>query len=279
MNLARLLLQALVEVNGDALVLRNGDKPSIITPTGPVDLNGQSVAFTGTADDLLTELLPDDLQHALDHLGVIEHDLPSTLQFGGDHFTVVATRSRGDVSVEIRRHRIPDDDRIPQEFFDAGDGAAVGEIYPVYASTGSPEMPRGLAPKPVVVEPKAAVAEPTAAGTEPHHVARPRRGKSSGPAASASDLRALQREIKRMLPNRRNRQPEIQKSAVQLALTTLACLRRALKRQAMDRMRQKTLSRKQVDAIAGDLMRLEEIIGDLAAKFGLTPSDLKIDSE
>jgi hypothetical protein len=231
-----------------------------------VNIVAQDVEVAATALDVLSELLPQDLQALLDHVGAAQYDLPYCPEFCGDHFTVVATRSADDVSIEIRRRRIPDDDRIPEEFFTARKGTDACEPHPAFATVESPEMPRRLTPRP--------------AATPPTPVPPPRRRKpGKGPTATVSELRALQREIKRMLPSRGNPQPEVQKSAAQLALTTFTCLRRALKRQAMDRMKQKTLSRKQVDAIAGDLMRLEQIIGDLTLKFGLEPSDLTLDSE
>src|SRR4029077_20817160 len=45
------------------------------------------------------------------------YELPPPAEFPGEHFTVVAARGGDDVWVEIRRRRVGDDDRVPEEFF------------------------------------------------------------------------------------------------------------------------------------------------------------------
>jgi len=42
-------------------------------------------------------------------------------------------------------------------------------------------------------------------------------------------------------------------------------------------MEEKTLTPAEVDAVGTALMRLEETIRDIGAKFGLTPDDLNLD--
>jgi gas vesicle protein GvpK len=79
-------------------------------------------------------------------------------------------------------------------------------------------------------------------------------------------------------PLRWNPQPEdVQKSVAQLVLTIVEFLRRLMERQAIRRMEQKTLTRKEVEAVGDALMKLEETIRDIGAKFGLTPEDLNLD--
>ena len=70
---------------------------------------------------------------------------------------------------------------------------------------------------------------------------------------------------------------EVQKSVVQLVLTIVELLRRLMERQAIRRMEQKTLPRKEVEAVGEALMKLEETVRDIGAKFGLTPEDLNLD--
>ena len=69
----------------------------------------------------------------------------------------------------------------------------------------------------------------------------------------------------------------MQKSVAQLVLTIVEFLRKLMERQAIRRMEQKTLTRKEVEAVGIALMRLEETISDIGVKFGLSPEDLNLD--
>jgi hypothetical protein len=115
---------------------------------------------------------------------------------------------------------------------------------------------------------------------------------------TAADLRALRQELERRLntartvavgkqrtagkraggPLRWNPEPEdVQKSIAQLVLTLVEFLRRLMERQAIRRMEQKTLTRKQVEALGTALMTLERTIRDMGRRFGLEPDDLNLD--
>lgn len=116
---------------------------------------------------------------------------------------------------------------------------------------------------------------------------------------TASELRALRDELERRVHSttatavgkqrtatadrgaatlRWNPNPEdVQKSVVQLVLTIVELLRRLMERQAIRRMEQKTLTRKEVEAVGEALMKLEETVRDIGAKFGLTPEELNLD--
>jgi len=135
--------------------------------------------------------------------------------------------------------------------------------------------------------------------------ARRRRGrpkKSRAVAAApvtAADLRLLKAEIEQRLgrsatvavgkqrtaarrkiapPMRWNPEPEdVQKSVAQLVLTIVEFLRRLMERQAIRRMEQKTLTKKEVEAVGIALMTLEQTVRDIGARFGLTPEDLNLD--
>ena len=75
-----------------------------------------------------------------------------------------------------------------------------------------------------------------------------------------------------------NPEPEdVQKSVAQLVLTIVEFLRKLMERQAIRRMEQKTLTRKEVEAVGIALMRLEETIRDIGVRFGLSPEDLNLD--
>ena len=79
-------------------------------------------------------------------------------------------------------------------------------------------------------------------------------------------------------PFRWNPEPEsVQKSVVQLVLTIVELLRRLMERQAIRRMEQKTLTRKEVEMVGDALMKLEETVREIGKKFGLTPEELNLD--
>ena len=96
---------------------------------------------------------------------------------------------------------------------------------------------------------------------------------------SAADLRALGKEIDRRAQTMRwNPETEdVQRSVAQLVLTIVEFLRRLMERQAIRRMEQKTLTKKEVEAVGAALMTLEQTVRDIGARFGLTPEDLNLD--
>ena len=134
--------------------------------------------------------------------------------------------------------------------------------------------------------------------------------RASRPVAAApvtaAELRALRNEIERRMrmpiaavgkqptaaarkgatrrarggasPMRWNPEPEdVQRSVAQLVLTIVEFLRRLMERQAIRRMEQKTLTKKEVEAVGAALMKLEETVREIGKKFGLTPEDLNLD--
>jgi hypothetical protein len=70
---------------------------------------------------------------------------------------------------------------------------------------------------------------------------------------------------------------DVQRSVAQLVLTIVEFLRRLMERQAIRRMEQKTLTKKEVEAVGDALMKLEDTVREIGAKFGLTPEDLNLD--
>jgi hypothetical protein len=96
---------------------------------------------------------------------------------------------------------------------------------------------------------------------------------------TAAELRELRRELQRKAAAMRwNPETEdVQRSVAQLVLTIVEFLRRLMERQAIRRMEQGTLTRKEVEAVGAALMRLEETIKEIGARFGLTPEDLNLD--
>ncbi len=107
---------------------------------------------------------------------------------------------------------------------------------------------------------------------------KPRRAVAATPV-TAAQLRTLRREVaKRAAPMRWNPEPdEVQKSVAQLVLTIVEFLRKLMERQAIRRMEQKTLTKKEVEAVGAALMTLEETIRDIGRRFGLAAEDLNLD--
>jgi hypothetical protein len=112
-------------------------------------------------------------------------------------------------------------------------------------------------------------------------VTKSRRGRRTVAATpvTAAELRVLRREVaRRTTPLRWNPDPdEVQKSVAQLVLTIVEFLRKLMERQAIRRMEQKTLTKKEVEAVGAALMKLEETIRDIGRRFGVTPEDLNLD--
>src|SRR5207237_4353512 len=69
----------------------------------------------------------------------------------------------------------------------------------------------------------------------------------------------------------------VQRVVAQLVLTIVEFLRQLMERQAIRRMEQKTLTKKEVEAVGVALMQLEQTVRDIGARFGLTAEDLNLD--
>jgi hypothetical protein len=79
-------------------------------------------------------------------------------------------------------------------------------------------------------------------------------------------------------PARWNADPEdIQRSVARLVLALVEFVRKLLERQAIRRMEAGTLTGKELEAVGLALMRLEETVAEIAARFGLSPDELNLD--
>jgi hypothetical protein len=118
--------------------------------------------------------------------------------------------------------------------------------------------------------------------------AKGRRGGKQAPAPTtrladlgAADVEALRKEILERtggLPPRWNADPDdVQRSVVKLVLTLVEFLRALMERQALRRMDERTLSPEETERVGLALMRLEETIRDLAARFEIPLSELNLD--
>ena len=113
MKLLDSLLDAIVRLEGDALVMHVGEKPYVITASasmnayrgplawGQVELSSRVLTLDAVSS-MLAQILPADQRRALDEMGAIEHEIlpPDGIL---DRFTVVAARGGEDVWVEVRR--------------------------------------------------------------------------------------------------------------------------------------------------------------------------------
>jgi twitching motility protein PilT len=116
MSLVPSLLQAIVGVDGEALVMHAGDKPYVVAPSGQIELASRGLTLEAV-NGIVSQLLPADALKILEEFGAIQQELAAQAEFPGESFTVVAARGGDDVWVEIRRRKISDDDGVPDEFF------------------------------------------------------------------------------------------------------------------------------------------------------------------
>ena len=152
-------------------------------------------------------------------------------------------------------------------------------------------------------QPKSRSRPPAGGGVRRTRRTRPPASRQPGATVAAvpvtaAELRALRRELERRFrasravrvgkqqtagrraagPQRWNPEPEeVQKSVARLVLTLMEFLRKLMERQAIRRMEQKTLTKKEVEAVGAALMTLEKTIRDIGRRFGLTPEDLNLD--
>jgi hypothetical protein len=116
-----------------------------------------------------------------------------------------------------------------------------------------------------------------------------RRRLSPAPARKATaKARASRRPARAARPSARktvalgrrkwNADPkDVERSLAQLVLSLVEFLRQLMERQAVRRMEEGTLDADEIESMGVALMKLEETLHELAARFGLKPSDLNLD--
>ena len=96
-----------------------------------------------------------------------------------------------------------------------------------------------------------------------------------------AEIEALREQLLARVPSeppRWNPDPEdVQKSVAQLVLSLVEFLRKLMERQAIRRMENQTLNAEETESVGLALMRLEETVRDIAARFGLRPEELNLD--
>jgi hypothetical protein len=74
-----------------------------------------------------------------------------------------------------------------------------------------------------------------------------------------------------------SRADETSRSVIRLVLTLVEFIRQLLERQAVRRVREKTLTADEVERLGRALMQLEATVHELAERHGLDPADLNLD--
>jgi len=101
------------------------------------------------------------------------------------------------------------------------------------------------------------------------------------PEEIAAAVSEMNRELKAVGEGALDRidcSPEnIEQGLARLVLSLVELLRRLLERQAIRRMEGGTLTAEETESVGVALMRLEETVRDLAARFGLEPDELNLD--
>jgi hypothetical protein len=133
------LLDAIVRLEGDALVMHVGEKPYVVTASasmnayrgplawGQVELSSRVLTFDAVTS-MLAQILPEDQQQALDEYGAIEHEIPSPPNLA-QRFTVIAARGGEDVWVEVRRK--PEDAAVAVAAPAVEEPAVLASVEPV----------------------------------------------------------------------------------------------------------------------------------------------------
>lgn len=154
MSLVPSLLQAIVRVDGEALVMHVGEKPYVVAPSGQVDLATKGLTLEAVTG-IVGQLLPSEAMRALDDLGATQFELPPMTEFPDHRFTVTAARGGDDVWAEIRRRPVVEDvpaTQLPLEATapaplrndETADALALpreDQLWPASASEDAPSFP------------------------------------------------------------------------------------------------------------------------------------------
>ena len=80
MSLVPSLLQAILKVDGEALVMHAGEKPYVVAPAGQIELASRGLTLEAV-NGIVGQLLPTELQRALDEFGAVQYELPAAPEF------------------------------------------------------------------------------------------------------------------------------------------------------------------------------------------------------
>jgi hypothetical protein len=115
----------------------------------------------------------------------------------------------------------------------------------------------------------------------PKRAPTPARRRSGGPVnVTVREIDAMRDDLKRQVRAvpRWNADPDdVQRSVARLVLALVEFLRKLMERQAIRRMEAGTMTSGEVESVGQALMRLEETVRDIAARFDLKPEELNLD--
>ena len=106
------------------------------------------------------------------------------------------------------------------------------------------------------------------------------RRRQPGVSVTVRQIDSLRDEVRRRtrpVPRWNADPDDVQRSVARLVLSLVEFLRKLMERQAIRRMDAGTLADDEVEAVGQALMRLEETVRDIAARFALKPEDLNLD--
>ena len=103
MSLIETLIAAVLKANGDGLVMHVGERPFVLSPSGPSNLSERPLSIEAMGN-VLTDLLSAEDQRALQEVGAVEKEL-TIPEAPGDRFVLVAARGGDDIWIELRRQR------------------------------------------------------------------------------------------------------------------------------------------------------------------------------
>ena len=99
------LLQLILNLDGEALMLHAGIRPCVVTTTRFVELAGRPLSVD-ELKRIIACVLPADLQSALARVGSVRFEFPAGPEREGDQFTLIVTSRRDEAWLEILRHRM-----------------------------------------------------------------------------------------------------------------------------------------------------------------------------
>jgi twitching motility protein PilT len=172
MTLVPSLLQAIVLMDGEALVLHVGDKPYVVAESGQVSLANAPMTSESIAD-VIDALLPPDSKRLLDEVGATQCVLPDNPLFPQERFSVVAARGGDDLWLEIRRTPAGDEPQV-------ADGSRVLHEPRLVAGSGE-AAEAGRAEEPAAPEPRLPHGERRARGR--NRIVEPTVTESDQPSA------------------------------------------------------------------------------------------------
>jgi twitching motility protein PilT len=146
------MLRAIVDADGEALVMHAGEKPYVVAPAGQVELANRPLTVEAVKN-FVAQLLPGDASHALAESGAVQHVIVMPPEFPGESFTVVAARGGDDMWVEVRRRKVGEADAVPEVPFEpAAQQLAIAAMVRRGAEAGNLRR-RGVAQPPFAAEP------------------------------------------------------------------------------------------------------------------------------